>query len=107
MVLTKRYYVYILTNKNNKVLYIGVTNNLERRIYEHKQKLVKGFTKKYNLTKLVYYDFTNDIRSALYREKQLKSWRRQWKIDLINEFNPEWNDLGNEYEKRDAGSSPA
>ncbi|MEO0128565.1 MAG: GIY-YIG nuclease family protein [candidate division WOR-3 bacterium] len=94
--MTKQYYVYILANKTNKVLYIGVTNNLERRIYEHKHKLVPGFTKRYNLTKLVYYEFTNDVKSALYREKQLKNWHREWKIDLINSYNPEWKDLADE-----------
>jgi len=89
-----QYYVYILTNKGNKVLYIGVTNNLERRIFEHKKKLIEGFTKKYNLTKLVYYEATEDIYSALEREKQLKNWHRDWKINLIKNFNPMWKDLG-------------
>ena len=96
MTFTKQYYVYILTNNSNEVLYIGVTNNLERRIYEHKHKLINGFTKKYNLTKLVYYEYTNDVRGALYREKQLKNWRRKWKIDLINASNPKWKDLADE-----------
>lgn len=89
----KQYYVYILTNRNNNVLYIGVTNNLSRRIYEHKNKLIDGFTKKYNLNKLVYYEMTEDIHSALRREKQLKNWHRQWKINLVNTVNPLWNDL--------------
>jgi putative endonuclease len=93
----KQYYVYILTNKNNNVLYIGVTNNLIRRIYEHKNKLVDGFTKKYNLTKLVYYEVTNNAGSAIQREKQLKNWHRQWKINVINEFNPTWKDLSDEF----------
>ena len=75
----KQYYVYILTNKTNKVLYIGVTNNLIRRMYEHKNKLVDGFTKKYNLMKLVHFETTTDIHSALVREKQLKNWHRNWK----------------------------
>ncbi|MCJ7704619.1 MAG: GIY-YIG nuclease family protein [Desulfobacterales bacterium] len=88
-----QYYVYILTNKNNKVLYIGVTNDLERRIFEHKNKLVEGFTKKYNLNKLIYYEMTEDINSAIEREKQLKNWHRDWKINLINSFNPTWKDL--------------
>jgi putative endonuclease len=88
-----QYYVYILTNKNNKVLYIGVTNDLERRIFEHKNKLVEGFTKKYNLNKLIYYEMTEDISSAIEREKQLKNWHRDWKINLINSFNPTWKDL--------------
>ncbi len=90
---TKQYYVYILTNKSNKVLYIGVTNNLERRVFEHKNKLVKGFTERYNLTKLVYYEVTNDIHSAMEREKQLKNWHRDWKMNLIGSFNPAWRDL--------------
>ena len=89
----KQYFVYILTNKTNKVLYIGVTNNLVRRMYEHKNKLVEGFSMKYNVDKLVYYEVTNDIRSAIEREKQLKNWHRQWKINLINSFNPDWKDL--------------
>ena len=89
----RQYYVYILTNKSNKVLYIEVTNNLERRIFEHKNKLVEGFTKKYNLNKLVYYEATNDIDGALEREKQLKNWHRDWKINLINSSNPAWKDL--------------
>ncbi len=89
----KYYYVYILTNKTNQVLYIGVTNNLTRRIYEHKNKLVKGFTEKYNLNKLIYIEETVDVQSALGREKQLKNWHREWKISLINDFNPDWNDL--------------
>lgn len=91
----KQYYVYVLTNRTNRVLYIGVTNNLERRIFEHKNKLVEGFTKKYNLDKLIYYEVTNDIQSALEREKQLKNWHRDWKINLIKSFNPMWNDLSN------------
>ena len=89
----KQYYVYIITNKTNNVLYIGVTNNLVRRIFEHKNKLVEGFAMKYNLYKLVYYEITNDINSALEREKQLKNWHREWKINLINSFNPSWKDL--------------
>jgi len=90
----KQYYVYILTNKSNKVLCIGVTNDLEHRMYEHKNKIIDGFTKKYNLTKLVYYEATTDVRSAIEREKQLKNWHREWKLNLIKEFNPEWKDLG-------------
>jgi putative endonuclease len=90
----KQYYVYILTNKTDKVLYIGVTNNLERRLFEHKNKLVEGFTKKYDLNKLVYYEVTSDIQSAIEREKQLKNWHRDWKLNLINSFNPMWKDLG-------------
>ncbi len=89
----KSYYVYILTNKNNNVLYIGVTNDLERRVYEHKNKLDEGFTAKYNLSKLVYFEETGSIESAILREKQLKRWHRDWKINLIKENNPEFNDL--------------
>jgi len=91
--MTSQYYVYILTNKSNKVLYIGVTNDLERRMYEHKNKMVDGFRKKYNLNKLVYFDPTTDVRTAVEREKQLKNWHRDWKINLISGFNPEWKDL--------------
>ena len=89
----RQYYIYMLTNRTNRVLYIGMTNDLERRMFEHKNKLVKGFTKRYNLTKLVYYEVTNDADSAIKREKQLKNWHREWKINLITESNPEWNDL--------------
>ncbi len=91
--MTKQYYVYILTNKSDKVLYIGATNDLERRMYEHKNKMINGFTKKYNLNKLVYFETTSDVGSALEKEKQLKNWHRSWKINLINEFNSEWKDL--------------
>ena len=89
----KQYCIYITTNKTNKVLYIGVTGNLPKRICEHKNKLVEGFTKKYNVGKLVYFEQTEDVLSAIAREKQLKNWHRQWKIDLINGVNPEWKDL--------------
>lgn len=92
----KQYCIYILTNKNNKVLYVGITSNLLKRIYEHKNKLVDGFTKKYNLNKLVYYEQTDNIFSALNREKQLKNWHRDWKINLINSFNPKWKDLSDD-----------
>jgi putative endonuclease len=93
----RQYYIYILTNRNNNVLYVGVTNNLVRRIYEHKNKLIEGFSKRYKLTKLVYYETTESIESAIEREKQLKNWHRDWKINLINQFNPEWKDLSNEF----------
>jgi putative endonuclease len=87
------YYVYILTNKRNGTLYIGVTNNLERRIYEHKNKLVKGFTSEHDVTMLVYYEQTNDVSAAIQREKQMKEWKRAWKIKLIEKDNPNWDDL--------------
>ena len=90
------YYVYILTNWNNKVMYIGVTNDLYKRIYQHKNKLVDGFTKKYNVTKLVYYESTEDVTSAIAREKQLKGWTRKKKDKLVVMINPEWKDLGAE-----------
>lgn len=92
----KQYYVYILTN-NSGTIYTGVTNNLERRMYEHKNKLITGFTKKYNLTKLVYYEMTEDVRSAITREKQIKGWLRSKKISLIESVNPEWKDLSEEF----------
>ena len=89
----REFYVYILTNKRNGTLYIGVTNNLQRRVYEHKNNLKKGFTKKHQLHHLVYFESTEDIRSALQREKQLKKWERGWKIELIEKNNPQWKDL--------------
>ena len=92
----KQYYVYIMTNKNNTVLYTGVTNNLKRRVYEHyehKEKLIEGFTKKYNINKLVYYEVFKDIYNAISREKQIKGGSRQKKIDLINSISKEWKDL--------------
>jgi len=82
------YYVYLLTNWNHRVLYIGVTNDLSRRLYEHKNKLVKGFTEKYNVNKLVYFEETNDVRSALSREKEIKKWRREKKDALVLATNP-------------------
>jgi putative endonuclease len=89
----KDYYVYILTNYLNTVLYIGVTNDLFKRIYEHKNKLVNGFTKKYNVFKLVYFEIHNDINEAIYREKQLKNLVRRKKIELIKINNPNFNEL--------------
>lgn len=88
-----RYYVYLLTNKNNKVMYVGVTNNLERRIFEHKAKMLPGFTEKYNVNKLVYFEETNDVRVAITREKEIKKWRREKKNNLVVAVNPEWKDL--------------
>ena len=87
-----QYYVYIVTN-GVRTLYIGVTNDLTRRVYEHQHKLTDGFTKKYNVTMLVYYEVTTDVQSAIAREKQLKGWRRSKKIDLIEASNPELVDL--------------
>ena len=91
----KTYYIYIMTNKGNKVLYTGVTNNLERRVYEHKNKLVKGFTSQYNICKLVYFEQTNNVYEAICREKQIKGWLRIKKIKLIEKDNPAWKDLSN------------
>ena len=89
----KIFYVYILTNWNNKVMYVGITNDLERRIYEHKEKLVKGFTNKYNVNKLGYYEQTPDISAELNREKEIKKWRREKKNRLVVNANPLWRDL--------------
>lgn len=94
----KTYYVYLLTNWNNQVMYVGVTNNLERRIYEHRNKLVDGFTKKYNVEKLVYFETTSDVLAAIEREKQIKKWRREKKNRLVAGMNPEWKDLSLEWE---------
>ena len=90
---SKNYFIYIVTNTHNTTFYIGVTSNLEKRIFEHSNKLVKSFSKKYNLNKLVYYETTTDINSAIYKEKQLKNWRRKWKEELIKIKNPEFTDL--------------
>jgi putative endonuclease len=89
----KQYYVYIMTNSRSTVLYTGVTNDLKRRVYEHKGKLVGGFTRKYNITKVVYYEVFEDVENAILREKQIKAGSRQKKIDLINRMNKEWRDL--------------
>ena len=89
----KPMYVYIMSNKNNNVLYIGVTNDLIRRIYEHKNKILKGFTSKYNVEKLVYYECFEDELLAIQREKNLKNWHKEWKENLIRQMNPEWKDL--------------
>ena len=90
---TKQFHVYIMTNKWNSVLYTGVTNNLKRRVYEHKQKLIPGFTRKYNVVKLVYYDPFGDAASAIQREKQIKAGPRKKKEQLIQSINKEWQDL--------------
>jgi putative endonuclease len=83
------YYIYLLTNKSDKVMYIGVTNNLERRVYEHKMQTVPGFTEKYNVNKLVYFEKTTDVRAAIAREKEVKKWRRAKKNKLVTAVNPE------------------
>ncbi|PIQ11363.1 MAG: hypothetical protein COW71_00915 [Ignavibacteriales bacterium CG18_big_fil_WC_8_21_14_2_50_31_20] len=89
----KNYYVYILASKKDGVIYIGVTNDLIRRVYEHKNKLIDGFTKKYNVNKLVYYEICRNVNEAIKREKQMKKWLREWKTNLIEENNTLWNDL--------------
>ena len=93
----KHYYVYILAN-HSKTLYTGVTSNLQRRLYEHKQHLVAGFTSKYHVTRLVYFEETSDVRAALAREKCIKGWLRAKKIALIEASNPDWRDLSEEWE---------
>lgn len=93
----KRFYVYILSNFNNKVLYVGLTNNIVRRVGEHKDSLVKGFTQKYNVTKLIYFEEYGDFYSAMSREKQLKKWKRLWKEELIKTSNPNFEDLSNNF----------
>ena len=95
--MSRTYYVYILASKSRR-LYIGVSNNLERRLWEHKHKVVEGFTKQYNIDRLVYFEETSDIRAALEREKQLKAWRRDKKIALIETVNPSWNDLSGQWQ---------
>ncbi len=98
------YFVYILASKKDGVLYTGITNNLFKRVYEHKNNLNKGFTQRYFVHKLVYFEETDSIYSAIEREKQIKKWNRKWKIELIESLNPEWKDLyyengGNEFDK--------
>ncbi len=89
---SKSYFVYIMTNKS-KTLYVGVTNNLERRVHQHKAKQIPGFTARYNITRLIYYEETTDILTAIAREKTIKGWLRRKKIALIESLNPEWQDL--------------
>ncbi|MBP7796918.1 MAG: GIY-YIG nuclease family protein [Elusimicrobiales bacterium] len=91
--MVKKGYVYIMTNKNNNVLYTGVTSDLKRRVFQHKNKTVEGFSKKYNITKLVYFECADNIKSAIEREKQIKAGSRRKKIQLIENINPEWRDL--------------
>ena len=92
----KQYYVYIMTNRSG-TLYTGVTNHLERRVYEHKQKLVPGFTSRYNINRLVYFETTSNINSAIAREKQIKGWLRSKKLALIETTNPQWRDLSEDW----------
>ncbi len=94
--MTQNYYMYIMTNRS-RTFYVGITNNLERRVYEHKQKLIDGFTKRYNISRLVYYEVFTDVRDAIAREKQVKDWRREKKIALIESMNPTWKDLSTEW----------
>ena len=89
----KTYYIYIFASKRNGTLYIGITNDLTRRVFEHKTGLINGFAKKYSVNKLVYFETTNDVNAAILREKRLKNWKRQCKIELIEKLNPNWNDL--------------
>jgi putative endonuclease len=89
----KKGFMYIMSNKQDGVLYIGVTSDIVKRVYEHKNNFVDGFTKLYNLKNLVYYEVYDDIEEAIKREKQLKNWHRDWKIELVNKQNPQWNDL--------------
>ncbi len=89
----KQYYVYIMTNKRHSVLYTGVTNNLKKRVYQHQEKMADGFTKKYNVSKLVYYQVAQNAYAAITREKQIKGGSRSKKIELINSINPDWHDL--------------
>ena len=92
----RQYCVYIMTNRHNTVLYTGVTNDLKKRAWQHREKLVEGFTKRYNVTKLVYYEVFDDVHAAIAREKQIKAGSRQKKIDLVNSMNREWRDLYDE-----------
>ena len=101
----KQYYVYIATNAS-RTLYTGVTDNLERRVYEHKNKLIEGFTKRYSIANLVYYEGTSDVQSATMREKQIKGWLRRRKIALIGAMNPNWQDLSNEWVGERYSESP-
>ena len=92
----KLYYVYIMTN-HSKTLYVGMTNDLRRRVWQHKQKLIDGFTRRYNITRLIYYEETPNVRAAIAREKQIKGWLRKKKIALVESVNPGWKDLSEEW----------
>ena len=100
----KHYYVYILASKRNGTLYVGFTGDLVKRINRHKGGTIDGFTKKYTVKNLVYFEETTDVNSAIAREKQLKNWHRSWKVSLVEDKNPEWKDLHDEF--LDSGSSP-
>jgi putative endonuclease len=89
----KNYYIYMMSNVKNNVLYIGITNDLLRRVYEHKNDLIEGFTKKYRCHKLVWFEMTSDINAAIIKEKQMKKWKREYKENVINKMNPDWKDL--------------
>ena len=101
----RQYYVYIMTNRSG-TLYTGVTNDLERRASEHKQRLLEGFTGRYNITRVVYYEATSDIQAAIAREKQIKGWLRRRKIALIESMNPQWKDLSEEWFEQGPDPSP-
>jgi len=89
----EQYFIYILASKRNGTLYIGVTNNLLKKVHQHKNDVSEGFTRKYGVHNLVYFETYKDIRDAITREKRMKKWKRQWKLELIEKSNPEWNDL--------------
>jgi putative endonuclease len=93
----KQYFVYIMTSESG-TLYTGMTNSLQRRVYEHKHKVIKGFTSKYDVNRLVYFEVFGDVRDAIAREKQIKSWRRDKKLALIESMNPKWQDLSEDWE---------
>ncbi len=92
----KTYYVYIMASKKHGVLYVGMTSDIKRRVYEHRNGLIEGFTRRYFVHRLVYFEMTTDVNAAIAREKQLKRWKRQWKIELIEKDNPDWRDLYDE-----------
>ena len=94
----QKYFVYILSNYTNSTLYVGMTNDIKRRLYEHKSKLIEGFSSKYNTNKLVYYEETSDVKIAIQREKNLKKWNRQWKEELIKKTTPDFKDLSLDWE---------
>jgi putative endonuclease len=102
----RNYFTYILASQRNGTLYVGVTNNLLKRVEEHRNKKASVFTRKYKVNKLVYYEECGDINAAIQREKQLKNWKRSWKLELIEDFNPEWEDLYFKLMGLDPGSSP-